>query len=406
MQSAMLFGFNQPISTVVQQTPFHCLSGNCTWDPFDSLAVCSVCNDLTGLLKRTEINGAALAADLELDNGAATSNIGVQFEVPNGLYINNINGWRYGSSFDGNIAAAVFMTTYGTGNRTKTNTLQDLDTLIWGTSILRVQPASDNASAAWPYLPVEALECGLYYCVNKYEFNITNGTLYENVSPVKSAARSPQSWHTESPVNSSFATSLEFDKFSSYAKRTDLMLGDDFNISQPAVDGISWSIRNLMTMDARFSFTRYNLTGWYMSDGNTQYQPSAMEALFSSEDLNGTFQSISRSMTNAIITPYGNDSTVKGKSGTQVTHYKVQWPWIALPAIFVVGGSTFLLLTIYESNTMQCTPYKSSALMVLANGLYVADTFLNQTSQKVIEKIAKHERMRFPDRARDSQSKL
>ena len=50
MQSAISYGLVQQYDTVVQQTSFKCPSGNCTWSPFESLAVCSVCNNLTDQL--------------------------------------------------------------------------------------------------------------------------------------------------------------------------------------------------------------------------------------------------------------------------------------------------------------------------------------------------------------------
>lgn len=52
MTSAILSGLWQSDILVAQQTKHSCPSGNCTWDTFQSLTICSACIDLTDRLTK------------------------------------------------------------------------------------------------------------------------------------------------------------------------------------------------------------------------------------------------------------------------------------------------------------------------------------------------------------------
>lgn len=55
MRSAVLDGLFRSDSWISQQTQRSCSSGNCTWDNFTSLAICSGCNDLTSQIKKINV---------------------------------------------------------------------------------------------------------------------------------------------------------------------------------------------------------------------------------------------------------------------------------------------------------------------------------------------------------------
>lgn len=67
------------------------------------------------------------------------------------------------------------MTTLGTANATETVCMPKLDTLIWSTAMIQAEPDPRNTSAAWPDLPISAMECVLFYCVTEYETIVSNG---------------------------------------------------------------------------------------------------------------------------------------------------------------------------------------------------------------------------------------
>ncbi|KAF3768099.1 hypothetical protein M406DRAFT_254587, partial [Cryphonectria parasitica EP155] len=390
MQSAILFGLDQPVENVIQQTSFQCQTGNCSWPEVESLAICSTCVDLTSRLERLVTDGA-LYCNLEADNGACATTLdgGTAFRLSNGLYIDNQNGWQYGSVDQDDIFGAVMMTTLGTGNASETVAMQDLSTLIWSMTMIEVNADPANASAAWPNLPRSAMECALHYCVKSYESVVTNGTLKLNKEELVNSTRVQESWQPEDNadvLNSTMLDSIEFNGYFSVIPRTDLALssavtGDQFNVSQAAVDSISSHFQGAFASTLR----EYNITdngsksgrmnGFYMNSSNVQYAPGVMQALFSSADLNATFVALAASMSNAMRAGADQDfddnsNLVSGSTGVLTTFYRIVWPWISLQGFVIVAGALFLAFTIRKSggNSDAVPVWKSSTLAVMSRG--------------------------------------
>lgn len=404
MQSAVLYGLDQPVSNVIKQTPFDCSTGNCTWPEFESLAICNKCTDLTDDLEQVTTNGE-LYAVLETDGGAAAivKDGGTALRLSNGLYIDNLNGWAYGDVDEGasdGIFGAVMMTTFGTENATETASMQDLDTLIWSMSMIRVSADTSNASAVWPNLPRSAMECAVFYCVNQYGMAAINGTLQETVQQVPGVTRTSDSWQPEGRnadlLNDTIVDSIAFNSYFSVIPRTDLTLqspatGDNFNISQAAVDSISSHFQGSFASTLReFNITddgskAGRLNGFYMNSSQVQYSPGVMQALFSSEDLNATFTALAASMNNAIRTGADDDfdgaaGDVAGQKGELRTFYRIAWPWISLQGLMVAAGMVFLVVTVMENKRQQgqglaAPVWKSSSLAVMSRGEAVRDIF-------------------------------
>ncbi|KAA8574483.1 hypothetical protein EYC84_005942 [Monilinia fructicola] len=381
MQSAVLYGLTQSVEMTTQQLPHTCTSGNCTWDVFESLSVCNVCNDLSDdVVKYRDYN--VLYTDLQTDNGIGISEMGTAFRLPNGLFIDGFDGWNYTDKYVSlKIPGGIFMTTYGTGNASETVSLQNIDTLIWAMTFLKVHPPQ-NSSVVWPDLPLEARECGLYYCVNRYESKIANGTLSEEVSEVTSAKRDPDSWQITSSkwadvLNSSIVSSLEFNNKLSAAPRSDLSLGGQYNVSQAAVNSIGSYISELFSTNINITHNvtatqQARLNGYIMSDGNLQYKPSSMQAF------NTT-----------------NDDSGKVEAGTNyeiVTFYKVEWEWISLHCFFMIAAVVFIALTIYQTRMRGTPAWKSSSLAVLSRGMIVGHIFRGAETMSELTERAKTEK--------------
>src|SRR5437016_731165 len=124
MQSAILYGLSQRINSVTQQLPFNCSSGDCKWDLFESLAVCSVCNNVTSKMSKCSgIGGILSYYALSNPNTDAIGSANTCYSLPNGLFIDNLNGWQFHPMPDSPIHYGTRMTTFGTGNASKTITL-------------------------------------------------------------------------------------------------------------------------------------------------------------------------------------------------------------------------------------------------------------------------------------------
>lgn len=235
MQSAILFGLAAGQDDVAQQIKFQCPSSNCKFQDFRSLSVCSGCSDLTGYLKQSKPTSDPehpLAADLARDGGGEIAGTIVNFTLPNGLYIDSTVGWHYDDNF------GTYMTTFSTGDPSKSLAWQSKSSLFWATSFIKVGRDPKNSSQVWPFLPVTAEECALWYCVKQYNTNILNGTVEAGPSEVTSEGRWPDSWKPLDRSTKNYSSTLEFNNPKSSIERSDLMMGKEYNISQAAVDGI------------------------------------------------------------------------------------------------------------------------------------------------------------------------
>ncbi|KAK6600855.1 hypothetical protein H4I95_07837 [Botrytis cinerea] len=401
MQSAVLYGLTQPTEMITQQLPHTCTSGNCTWDAFESLSVCSVCNDLSdNVVEYRDYN--YLYTYLQT-SGIGILEMGTAFRLPNGLFIDGFDGWNYTTKYVSlKIPGGIFMTTYGTGNTSETVSLQDIDTLIWAMTFLKVHPPQNGLNQTWPNLDIEARECGLYYCVNQYNSTLSNSTLSEDVSEVTSAKRDPDSWQVTSSkwadvLNSSTVSSLNFDDKLSAAPRSDLSLGGNYNISEEAVNSISSYFSDFFSTDLNITHNvtetqQARLNGYIMSDNNLQYKPSSMQAFNTSNDLPATFASLAKSMSNSIR---ANDDGAKVQAGTvyeTVTFYKIKWEWISLHCFFIIAATVFIILTIYQTRLRGTPAWKSSSLAVLSRGLMVGHTFRGAETMSDLTARARSER--------------
>lgn len=419
MKMAVLNGMMHMPGEVINQTSYSCTTGNCTWNPFESLAVCSSCNDLRGHLRRYS-NFTALMIALDPDQSIAVLNNGTTLRTDNDLIINNAENITYIPPIEvDSVPGIIYMTTYGTGNASATASFQDNDLLIWSTSILRLQKIA-RPDLKWPDLPIEAIECALSYCIKQYNARVYNGIFYETEATVPNVRRSPGSWQVlprfegraKDPfqfVNSTAAKSLEYSNRTEGIHWTDLMLesesGSKYNVSQRGVHGISAHFQNTFREEVDLSQSGLSgvVNGWTLSFNNlTQYSPTIMQTLWESPNISATFESLARSMSNAIrASEYNNlrdpnsDSAHKGVAQVVVTFYSIQWGWIVLPAALVLAGSIFLAITIWKTISLDIPAWKSHSLPPLAFSYQVDNLFAGAESIRDMEQRAGKHDVRF-----------
>lgn len=380
MQSSIMYGIVQPLLSVSQQLNFTCPTGDCNYEEFESLSVCSVCENLSSRLFNVKAGGGArLNISLDSSNPAVevTERPVLQYRLPNGLYLDN----------------SVSLTMLGTTNQSRSITYQDIDTLVWSQSVIRhrTDPSLLQTNDTSP--SVEATECSLFYCVKTYTSKVRNGTLFEEATINKTAFRSPESWDIiqdpdRTPLNltASRRASLAFHPRFSYLKRNDLEIGSGYNISQSAVNSIS------SFTQTTFSFclppTNCNgsiepvsdnwtpINGFYMGKNDSaQYAPSVAQAMWESASISDTFASIAASMSNAIRMGGGRDAAkVRAEVGITLTLYAVDWRWIALHCFVELFGIVFVIITLVMS-WGYIPLWGSNTLAVLARGEAVSDVF-------------------------------
>ncbi|KAK6220136.1 hypothetical protein QIS74_05638 [Colletotrichum tabaci] len=293
MQGAILNGISKPPSEVEQEALVQCPTSNCTWNQFSTVGICHRCNDVSSELRPVQDFGQVVVA---LANTTyATAKIpSTAFTLPNGHFIANIDGCPpYNGRFpdcENEQSFGVYsdsrytVTSYGTAIPSRTNTMKDIDTLIWSMSIIHPDMEALNKSVGftpgeydggskaglklWPDVPLKATECALYYCVKNIDSKIEGNRLVENIAEAKDALRDPESFQRYPELNNSLPETviteeangtLEFDKYWSAVGYSDLRLWfpdnktqNYFRISSGSVLAIGEHMQKLF---------RANLTG-------------------------------------------------------------------------------------------------------------------------------------------------
>lgn len=385
LQSAALFGLVQPHDLIVQQLPITCPTGNCTFESFQSLAVCNRCKDVTDQLVMSSDEQPLGAMLFRSGTGASEAN-GTRMSLPNGLFIRN-------EDMD-ETSVPLNMVSWGTGNASATVSSQDIDTLIWSMTMIRagVNPVTNNFT--WPDVPVQAQECALYYCVNEYRSIIAKGVLHELIITNTTATRSPASWEVvhvrpgwlkDGPPS----PSIEYISKTADITRTDLSLGNGYNISQAAVDSISAWFHTFMADITINPPEVYYLNGYHGGvDNRVQFAPDMMQSLYNSKNISSTFDNVATSLSNAIRAGADDGEKRFGSTVQYETRFLVIWPWITLHAFLAVVGLCDLILSSSTSAREGVQPWKSHFLAVMAWGKHLNDPMTDEMTTGKMERIA------------------
>ena len=134
MKAAVYSGVFDARNSANSSTEFHCSTGDCSFDLFSSLAVCSSCANIT---RSIQTSGTKLV----LPNGPSISGVGGQINV----------------------------------TTTKDPLgLEDIEASVLRFSSIRTKDTNDSSTA-------EAWECVLYYCVNEYNATVQSGDLHQEI---------------------------------------------------------------------------------------------------------------------------------------------------------------------------------------------------------------------------------
>lgn len=378
MKSAVFYGLSQPDSLISQQTQFFCPSGNCTWDTFTSLAVCSGCTDLTNQITKKDLDMAnPLTVMLDPTNSPLMTGPVTEYRLPNGLRGD----------------PSVLMTAYGTGNESESVSFNSHDTLIWSMTMMNFTSKYKPTYS----VKVSAIECGLWYCVNGYESTVKDGILTEIIEPAPSK-REPDSWQpvagpTSTGVVALPPNTINYDGISSSLERTDLQLGKGFNLSRAAI----YSISDLMTATFTIKVNEQGINGYVLDIDGPNYGPTAMQRLYNSQNLEATFASLAKSMTNNIRQNSDKNTVANGKEGKYLVLIQVRVWFLTLPVILIVGGAAFLAIVRHYTRKLKIAVWGTNALPIVALGGEIGPVFnANDMSASKMEEAAKRQLVQFP----------
>ncbi|KAF8856580.1 hypothetical protein BDZ45DRAFT_727386 [Acephala macrosclerotiorum] len=383
MQSAILFGLSNLPSAISQQMTVHCPGAHCIWPPYLSLGICSTCVDVTNLLTKYTINNTAetqstqynsLLFTLPGNGGAAPDLAAAEFftyNLSNGLYMDD----------NGPSGPNVPLVSYSTTNRSNTTAFKDNELLLYSLTVIKYL----TEGGPIPGVPMIAIECSLAYCVNNYTSEMSNGTLSETAKPLPSIVIPPsweqqeESWGPLGTLGSLETSYVEILPNASTATLPDLQLGNQFNISQAAINSIASGLTSVLT-----GTLQYGCTGFYLS--NAEFTPQSTQLIYESPDLNSTFTGLAMSMNNIIRLNDDNGTLVEGTVG--ITVYNAHLKWLSLPMIAVFGGFLLLGLTVFYTRMRHLSIWKSSALSVLKVGATTTNHLDSETMVGGMEKKA------------------
>ena len=395
MKSAVYYGISQTDTSVSQQLKRSCSSGNCTWNIFLSLAVCSACNNLNDSLKKTIIGtDTPLSVYLDtLNRGAEAGNDITEYSLPNGLRLNNLPGQP----------SQVYMTAFGTSNESRSISFSAKDTLIWSMTMMNVT----NVKVNWEDAPVVAAECGLWYCVNSYNSSVENSNISETVTPAPST-RSPASWEVlpQQPEGVAFdhppPNTIGYNASFASVNRTDLQLGDGFNMSQSAI----WSIGSFISSTFQSSQLPHTelINAWVINESEdlTTYQPTAMQMLYTSQDWEAIFAALAKSMTNVLRQDSDGAPVVHGKAGNTFYLINAHWWFLILPIALTLASAIFLIIVIYYTHRASMAVWCSNLFPVMTLGNRVGPIFDDVKTTSRMDDLAKLQHVRFPSPNGDS----
>ena len=406
LKSAVYYGISQIDTLVSQQTSRSCPGGNCTWNTFQSLAICSACADLTDDVEKVSI-GEGVSMGIEFDNRnspTATGNL-TEYRLSNGLRLNNFDD-------SGELPewTTLLMTGFGTSHASQSMSFSDRDTLIWSMAIMKVENDMTRSGQ-----PITATECGLWYCVNEYNSSVQNGILSEVVTTV-SSSRAPNSsqvspkQESETQLKRPPSSTLSYDVESASVYRTDLQLGsDDFNVSQAAVYRISDFMSSVFTekdFDVNGTKPGVLINAYVTNTSNIAYGPTVMQVLYQSQDLNATFAALAKSMTNTIRQNSDGGFFVVGKAGTSYTLIQDHWPFLILPAVLIIAAAVFLVIIVYHTRRAGIPVWCSNLLPSVALGSSAGAVFDKVILLSRMEEIGESHFVAHPRNQRGNPSNM
>ena len=435
MEASILNGlFNRSVGRAKDNVDMWCPTPYCRWDKFTTAGVCHKCNNITSHLKLYKNWSRFYQAAID----PSPQNYSVYF-LPNGALLANIDAHlikdkrQWWSNLSYPVDPNQLMG-FGTGKRSETVSMNNTENLIWSLSAIYLdgevpfgipEPTRDHTSI-WPFMPVTAKECALYYCGVEIASKSTNNTLSETTRELD-LNRSPKSWQIaqsvlKSKLPANFVDNMEYNLTTSGISMTPLLLQDSnnhtvANFTQVAIFGISSYFQSTFQASINLTHPRI-LSGSFESFGSLYIEdhsapkpkvnfgcyrdtvlPPKGNGIWNPHrtgrrDIEPQFSALANAMTAAIRNSGSyNTSDVEAEKGEVFTIYRVQWAWIVLHAISVAGGAIFLMATTLISSqenkvASYCLAWKNSSLAVMSKASELEPLFHHTDDIAALEEKA------------------
>jgi hypothetical protein len=328
-----------------------CPTGNCTFPPFQSLAVCSMCKNVTDLVS-IQCSQHTPVPRLTFQN--------CLFKLPSGFAINQTYS---NTSFDPEINLALRDLYHSTiaasallmpPSPVEPNLTFTTTTILRGNSFV----PSSGIESSKPNMTYEASQCSLSWCINTYEASVINGRV------------------TETIVNSTWKASelnLKWDySFNlSMTPPTTIPPGSDphFIVNRNVAEGLmKWLVRRLTFSNSVAVDESGYLTPDASSDDYSAYPDDRtyafsyeMRRLSETSDPSDVFSNVARALTSyirsispseqeaadpATVTDFAVRNVRPGKGIARVLHVyiAIRWSWLAFTGAILISTLLFFSL--------------------------------------------------------------
>lgn len=316
---AIYTGLFQSASPHSNAVTMSCPTGNCTFNPYQSLGICTRCANITDKLSNSSESFGTL--------------INYDYKLPNGLHFQTAMNMVY--LMNGTVDLPLL--------RVETGGVP---------SILNFTAISAAGYGVPP--SVSATECALYFCVNTFNSSVTQSAFHETRVSTRTSSNATTSAITEDL----FLTPDTCYKNGTRHQSTDACT---YHVNWFSGLALSNSLRPLLRgngslfISNRPSWSSDTLKAVYGIQGNYT-------------DVSSVFHSLSSALTTHARSKVCH-AFVNGKTWTMESFVQVRWPWMALPIALVVLGFVFLIVTIVKTKNQYI--WKSSPLALLFSDLSV-----------------------------------
>lgn len=393
MVSSVYAGFSNSSSLTPQTPAYTCRTGNCTWEPFASLAICASCQDVSGHLKVSSkwtkedfpaghMEGNQTTFALPLVN---ISNLGKEGSV------SAVGKARRAGA--GPLDGTKVMAARGTTNRSETISFTRSNTFAVGFSIINADPEFLEGNVPWESSRPIATECGLQFCTKFYKPEVNQSQLseglagssihrnMESLAPDGFNESCVQQWYQMTDYGLSYEVAQDLN-----LPRTDLQLfvtdaearqyglPDErvrtFNISDRTLkSSLSWMKQTLTREQMTWYAAAENINLWAFVGQSFWNQSTIAVSLTNHSNLVETFDHVADSMTTWMRNLGYAENPVPGTTMVWVLHVRVRWAFMALPAATTLTGCIYCLVIMFETRRLRLKPWRDSSLATMAHGV-------------------------------------
>jgi hypothetical protein len=330
-----------------------CSTGNCTWpETYTSMSMCAKCHDITASIRST--CGTAHVPSNEYYGQAESSSTTVpvqycNYTLPNGLETSGLPSTNY-TQF------AMSSNVHDSPHFDADTTLSVLSAIstVWGFSNPAVEYGSGNAMT-FSVASKAAMECGIYYCVQKFNTTVSSGTLDERVVGTYTTGQ-----------YSTLENAYVLEPPSSF---TNVSTKDN-----PSAN--VYSTPNFLSIKQFFStFWQGNCSVTDAGSANPKTPCTSQTALLLGDENFGNYQAIFTRLVQAMSyamrlqsTP-DPEPTALGVAYQDKPHVKVRWGWLALPASLLGLALLLLVATIVTTAKEKTLLWKGSSLAAFSHPL-------------------------------------